>query len=825
MDAQALCFHCGLQVVPESRFSVEYEGVARRCCCAGCQAAAELVLAQGLGRFYEFRSGEGRTPGGGQRDWAAFDREASLRRWTHLAADGSRSVSLELEGIHCTACAWLIENSLRQLSGIIAINVNAALARAELRYEPGQAGLGQILRRIADLGYLGRPLSFTAADDEGGRERRLALLRLAVAGFGMMQVMTFAVSLYAGALQGIDQNLAQLMRLVSLIVATPVVLFAAQPFFVGAVNSLRARTLGMDVPVALSIGAAYLWSAWATLVGGGPVYFDSVVMFTFLLLLGRYIEMSLRHRSGLQQHALARLLPDSVLRLGSAQSERVTPDELAVGDRLRVLPGERIAADGVVEQGRSEVDESLITGESVPKMRGVGAQLTAGTLNLGAPLEYRVERVGPDSTLATVSRLLQKAQSDRPRFADQADRVAAWFVGAMLLLALCVGAYWLHLDPARAFSTVLAVLVVTCPCALSLATPAALAAATTRLARAGLLITRGSALERLAVADQVVFDKTGTLTRGQVRIEDVHLLDARCSRERALAISAALERCSTHPIALAFAQTAGPLKVMHIEVDTGRGVGGTIDGVPYRIGRWDYVRELCGAASRSIEPASGGPQMMVALADPHGVLAIFSLADALREDAPAAVVSLRRRGLTAIIASGDRAGVVASVAQGLGDIESHCALDAPAKVCLVSKLQRLGHTVLMVGDGVNDAPVLATADVSIAIGAGTDLAKVSADLVLMGERLAPIAEGIDVARRTRWIIRQNLVWAVIYNATAVPLAAAGLLQPWMAAIGMSMSSLLVVLNAMRLLHGSRLRTSAEQSEVSPEHESLGRAAA
>ena len=821
-EGQRRCFHCGVQGTPESRFCVEYAGVAQACCCAGCQAAAQLVLAQGLGRYYEFRSGEGKAPDASERDWAAFDREASVRRWTHLAADGSRSVSLQLEGIHCAACSWLIDNSLRQLSGVLAISVNAAGARAELRYDPNRIALGQILRRIGELGYLARPLSFTAADDEGGRERRMALLRLAVAGFGMMQVMTFAVSLYAGALQGMDQNLAQLMRLVSLIVATPVVLFAAQPFFLGAVHSLRARTLGMDVPVALSIGAAYLWSAWATLVAGGPVYFDSAVMFTFLLLLGRYIEMSLRHRCGLQQHALARLLPDSVLRLRGAQSERVMPDELLVGDRLRVLPGERIAADGVVEQGRGEVDESLITGESVPQVRGVGGQLTAGTLNLSAPLEYRVERVGPDSTLATVSRLLQKAQADRPRFADQADRVAAWFVGAMLLLALCVGVYWLGVEPARAFPIMLAVLVVTCPCALSLATPAALAAATTRLARTGLLITRGRALERLAVADRVVFDKTGTLTRGQVRIEDVHLLDSSWSRERALAISAALERYSKHPIAQAFAQIAGPTVVTNIETDTGRGVGGTIDGVPYRIGRWEYALELSGG---SVEPPSEGAQMLIALANPHGVLATFSLADGLREDAAAATSSLHHLGLTAIIASGDRAGVVTSVAQRLGDIESYCALDARAKVCLVSNLQGLGHTVLMVGDGVNDAPVLAAADVSIAIGGGTDLAKVSADLVLMGEHLAPIAEGIDVARRTRRIIRQNLLWAVIYNTTAVPLAAAGLLQPWMAAIGMSMSSLLVVLNAMRLLRGSKPRLSEEQSGAAAEPERLGGATA
>lgn len=798
MSSDTRCFHCGSVVAAGSPWQVRYRDVLQPCCCGGCQAAAELVLGQGLGRYYEFRSGESRTPDPQARDWTVFDREQSLRRYTRLEADGARTVSLQLEGLHCTACGWLIENSLRQMPGVLALAVQVPAERAELRFDPQRVCLSALLRRLSELGYVGRPLGFTAKDEDGRAERRRALLRLAVAGLGMMQVMTFAASLYAGALQGMDANLARLMQLVSMIVATPVVLFSAQPFFAGAWRSLRARTLGMDVPVAASIGAAYVWSVWSTLIGHGTVYFDSAVMFTFFLLCGRYIEMALRHRSGLQQHALARLLPDSVLRLKEGQSERVTPDELVAGDEVAVLPGERVAADGIVTQGESEFDESLLTGEAAPRRRGIGDALTAGTLNVSHPLQMRVLRVGPDSTLAAVSRLLVQAQMSRPHFADLADRVAAWFVAAVLLLAAGVAIHWLRVDPARAFPTVLAVLVVTCPCALSLATPAALAAATSRLARAGLLVTRGRALERLARADRVVFDKTGTLTVGQVRIRQVHVADGRCDVDRCLAIGAALERFSTHPIAAAFAHHAPAAGAVELEAEPGRGVGATIDGVRYRLGRQDFVTELC--AERAGMPAPVGSQQGgVLLADSRGVLAWFELTDALREDAGDTVAQLRQRGIEPLMASGDRAEVVAAIAQRLGAIPARSALDAAGKLACVRELQQSSHGVIMVGDGINDAPVLSGADVSIAVGSGTDLAKVSADLVLMGDRLMPIVEAVDTARRTRRIIRQNLLWAVVYNATAVPLAAAGLLQPWMASIGMSLSSLLVVLNATRLL--------------------------
>jgi P-type Cu2+ transporter len=806
------CFHCGSTAAATLR-TVGIDGAARSFCCAGCAAATGLIFAQGLERYYAFRTASDQAPRYEQRNWSIYDRDRALRSYTHVREDGERELSLQIDGMHCAACAWLLDNSLRQLDGIGDIQVNAGSARAEIRFDPTRVSLSRVLESIYALGYEPRPLSFTPGGPPWLAERRTALKRLAVAGFGMMQVMTYAVSLYAGAMQGIAPDLEQLLRFVSLLVSTPVVLYAAQPFFIAAWRGLRMRTLVMDLPVALSIAAAYLWSVWATLRGRGAVYFDSAVMFTFFLLLGRFVEMSLRNGFGLQQDAIARLLPESVLRITVTGEERVIPDELCAGDRVRILPGERVPADGEILCGRTEIDESMLTGEALPRGREAGEKLIAGTLNLSNAVDMRITRVGQDSTLAAVSRLLERARASRPHIAEAADAVAAWFVAGVLVLALIAALYWLHADAARAFPTVLAILVVTCPCALSLATPAALAAATTQLARTGLIVTRGRALETLARADCVVFDKTGTLTFGQPVLTELRLLRVGASRERCLAIAAALERYSGHPIARAFAKETSALFVGEVSYCTGMGIEGYVADQRYRVGRADFVLELCAAAAVAPELAQG--RSSVFLGDTAGLLAEFVLCDALRADARVTVRQLRNLGLEPLIASGDQAAVVAAISRQLDEPRSLGNLRAADKLTFVHSLQAQRHIVAMVGDGVNDAPVLAGADVSVAIGGGTDLAKVSADIVMLGEALAPLPAGIETARRCMRIIRQNIIWAVVYNAAAVPLAASGRLQPWMAAIGMSASSLLVTLNAMRLLRLSRSATTGSDLSLHP----------
>jgi len=795
------CFHCGAELPGDGGVSAAIQGERRRMCCAGCAAAAELIASQGLERFYQYRDAAPHSPAAAPSDWSVYERPAAQRRFCHLRPDGSCEFTVQLEGLRCAACVWLIENSLPRSPGVLEVSVNLAERRARLRFDPARTRMSSVLGALARLGYTPRPISWSGAAPPWQDERRAALRRLAVAGLGMMQIMSFAAALYAGALEGMTPAIEQLLRYVSLIVATPVVLYAAQPFFAAAARNLRARTLGMDLPVALSIGAAYVWSLYATLRGRGSVYFDSAVMFTFFLLLGRYIEMTLRHRAGQRQEALGRLLPEGVLRLRGGETLRVTPEELEPGDHMRVLPGERVAADGTIVAGTSELDDSLLTGESLPRPVRGGDEVSAGTLNLTGVLEVAISRIGADSTLAGISRLLERAQAERPAVAELADRVAGRFVGAVLIIAAVAGAWGWHTDPGRAFETVLAVLVVTCPCALSLATPAALAAASARLARVGLLVTRTRALAPLARADRIVFDKTGTLTRGRPRLEATTLLSARVDSERCLAIAGALESYSNHPLAHAFRQERLPRPALGaVAVSAGRGVAGELDGVTYRIGSAEYVLEGCRYAHALPRPVPG--RINVYLGDHCGPLAQFALADTLRADAALALGRLRGLGLTPQIASGDRSESVTECARQLGVDESQGVMNAAGKLYLVQQLQRAGHRVVVVGDGINDAPILAGADVSVAIGGGSDLARVSADLILLNENLGAIAEAVRTARLTVRVIAENLTWAVIYNLTAIPLAASGWLPPWTAALGMSLSSLLVVLNALRILPGA-----------------------
>jgi Cu2+-exporting ATPase len=615
-----------------------------------------------------------------------------------------------------------------------------------------------------------------------------------VAGIGMMQVMMYAVALWVGVFQDMDPGLEQLFRWVSMVVATPVALYAAFPFYAGAWRDIRSGRPGMDVPVSLAIGGAWLASSWHTVIGYGEVYFESVTMFTFFLLLGRYLEMSARHRAGDTHEALARLLPESARRRGTDGTwETVALRELRPGDVVSVRHGETLPADGRLVDSDARLDESMLTGEARPRTRQAGDAALAGSINLGDPLELRVERTGADTMVSSIGRLLDRAQSERPPVAISADVVARWFVVGVLCAAALTWVAWNIIDPARAFAVTLAVLVATCPCALSIATPAALTAATGFLARRGLLVTRAGALEKLARVDRVMFDKTGTLTHGQPRITKV-TARAGLSRDAALGIAAALESVSEHPIARAFMIAPPAGEVRHAKVSPGLGIEGDVTGRRWRLGRPAWAVALGGGCI----PEVHGEETVVCLADEQGLAATFQLADRLRTGTRTQLERLRELGLAVEIASGDSAEAVAPVAAAVGVADWRAGMTPQDKLALVRARQQSGATVAMIGDGVNDAPVLAGADVSVAMAAGTPLAQTSADMVLLGDSLAPLSEGVVHARRTLRIVRQNLAWAAGYNLTALPLAAVGIITPWMAALGMSASSLLVVLNALRL---------------------------
>jgi P-type Cu2+ transporter len=727
--------------------------------------------------------------------------EALHARWS-LDAGRHEHVVFVVEGMHCAGCARSIERAVGALPDVESVGVNVAMARVSVDWRgAGTTGLAQILAAVERSGFRPVPLAGEAASTRFNAERRSALKRVGFASLGMMQAMMYLGALYGAS--DIDVAMSTLMRVTGMAIVTPVLFYSGAPYLTGAWRDLANRRLGMDVPVALALLLAWLPSVVNVFRGSGEVYFDSVGMFIFFLSLGRYAEMSVRHRGLTSTEALARSLPAQVTRIGvDGVHERVNAAALRAGDHFLAPKGAVIAVDAVLDadtapDGGALLDESLLTGESAAARRRGQDRIRGGSINVGAPLTLVALAAVGDSTLASMVRLLERAQTERPRLARAADRAASWFVAAILVLAAITAAAWMFVDPLRAFGAVLAVLVVTCPCALSLATPAALTAATSRLARFGVLITHADAVEKLARIDTVILDKTGTLTEAGGAVLDTRLFSS-LDRASALSIAAALERGSAHPLATAL-RNHEVANVVATDVNevVGQGIEGTIDGSRWRIGQRRFAESCADGNVHTLVPEDAG-DATTWLGGPRGVAAAIDIGAPLRADARGAVDALRKLGLEVIIASGDGEAPVRQVARELGIERAHARCTPSRKIRLVRELRRKGRRVFAVGDGINDGPVLAAADVSCAMGTGSAIAQSAADLLLVHDGLEQLPRAIGVAREALAVMRQNLGWALAYNLAAVPLAAFGLISPWVAALGMSLSSLGVVLNARRL---------------------------
>jgi Cu2+-exporting ATPase len=734
---------------------------------------------------------------------AALDDPTEQSRFTtwRQAAGGERTAQshFQLSGLVCAACAGLIEAALRREPGVREATVNYASRRASVQWDPVATRPSQLVAAIEAAGYGAAPDLAEPARALRQRDERAALWRLFVAVFCMMQVMMYAAPAYVAAPGTLTPDLLRLLRWASWLLCLPVLLFSAGPMFRDAWQGLRRGQVRMDLPVVIGLAVAFAASSWSTFAPGDgsarEVYFDTVAMFVCFLLVSRYLALRASHRVAATLDAALAHQPTTVRRLDAAGLvELVALRALRIGDRVRVLAGEAFAADGTLVDGRTRVDEALLTGESRPVTKAPGDTALAGSLNVDAPVTQRVERLGADTRREGVIALMRDALTQRPPLLAAADRVARPFLWGVLLLAAAAGAVWSVIDPSRALWVAVSVLIVTCPCALSLAAPSALLAAAGALARRGVLVRRLEALEALAGVDTVVFDKTGTLTDDTLKLRSVRVVGACADLATLHAMAASLAAQSSHPLSRALAVTAPRHRVWTDVVEQpGYGLQGIApNGRSWRLGARDWV-----------DPAAdlGNDSAQVWFGDSKNACIAFSFDESLRPDARAAIDTLTLDGLAVALLSGDAPERVARVGARLGLRDAEGGATPERKLERITLVQQAGHRVAMVGDGLNDAPVVARADVSFAFTHGAAVTQATADFILLGTRVGDVVAARRVAQRAMRVLRQNLAWAATYNLVCVPLALAGLFPPWAAGLGMAVSSMGVVLNALRIGRG------------------------
>ncbi|MFT6988561.1 MAG: Cu2+-exporting ATPase [Paraglaciecola sp.] len=787
---QAKCFHCGLHIAPQINYHTKVLGKQQAFCCPGCSAVAEAIVNNGLEDYYHYRSEFAEKASENEEDilhkLKIFDDDSILQEFVESIDDASE-IQLTIGGINCAACGWLIEKQLAKLSGVLKVGVNVSARRASVTWNNQQLKLSQILNHVEKIGYHGKPFQPEQHEATFRQENKAFLKRLGLAGLMTMQVMMLNIGVFFDLFGHIDAQTKQYFNWLSLFLTTPVMIYSASEFYTSAIRGLRAHTFNMDVPIVLALGITYISGVFATAQNTGQTYFESLCMFVFLLLVSRYLEHSARYKAAQASANMLEYMPTTATLIEGEVLTPVLAKSLKVNQLVLVKSGELVPVDGIITQGQGQLDQAMLTGEFELVSKFTGDQVLAGSLNQLGTLTVKVSASLQHSTLNQISKLQTQAMSTKPRIANLADQFSQYFVVAVILIACISYFVWLQIDPSEALWVMVAVLIATCPCALGLATPSALSCAIANLNSKGVLLKRGDALEQLALVDWIGLDKTGTLTEGKFSLAqcinpseqpDIHLLE----------LAASIEQYSSHPIAKAFSHYGCAHTVTEFQSEMGKGVSGLIEGVLYKLGA---------AAFMDFQVPNNMQTCNVFLQSDGGIICGFLLTDKLRSHGNTLIDSLKTCSVHLI--SGDIAPIVKSVAKELG-INNWLAEQSPQdKLNRIKEAQAKQHVVLMVGDGINDGPVLAQADVSITLGAGSDLAKSSADIVLLDNELAKLQMIFIIASRCKTKIKQNIGWAIGYNLLILPLAVMGLLSPWMAVLGMSVSSLIVVVNSTRLL--------------------------
>jgi len=781
------CYHCGEDVPANTDFKVEILGDLRDMCCPGCETVAQTIVDSGLVSYYQYRTAPAEKADLVPEQLQAlihYDNDDVQAEFVRNSEDCSE-VTLSLEGVSCAACAWLIEKQVAANKGVLSIRVNTTTNRALLAWDKTETRLSELLASIHRLGYKAAPFEADKQEAAYHEQMKQYLYRLGIAGLATMQVMMLAVALYLEVFGDLEPEFKNYFRWVSLIFATPVMLYSALPFYINAWRSLRSRTLGMDVPVSIAMIFAYFASLVATVTEQGEVFFESISMFAFFLLVGRFLEMRARRKAAAASGNLLKLIPAIANKLNGDQ---VPVKTLKVGDQIRVLPGEHIPADGKILSGRVHIDESMLTGESLPVVKQVDDYVFAGTLNGEESFELEVTSSKADSMISNIVRLQDEAQLSKPKIAEIADVVARYFVAVILIVAAGTWFYWHSSRPDDAFWIMLSVLVATCPCALSLATPTALTCATSRMGNLGILLRKSHVFETLCKVNHLIVDKTGTLTHGDIEIDQVQLFGD-LSEQQVLAIAASLESHANHPIARAFKPYVDrTVKVDDVENVIGSGIFGSLDSKTVKIGSASYVLgDNQSAQANTVYLSVDGVHV-----------ANFVYRDPIRSETKEFIEKFQQSSVKVTLLTGDTKENAEIVASQIG-IEDVIAEAKPQDKLAYLKGTDEDDITMMIGDGINDAPTLAGAHLSVAMGGGADVAKASADMVLLGDCLDRILEARELAQQTRRIIKENLAWSLGYNLLILPLAVAGFVAPYFAVVGMSASSIIVISNSLRLL--------------------------
>ncbi|MFH4645002.1 heavy metal translocating P-type ATPase metal-binding domain-containing protein [Vibrio alginolyticus] len=780
------CYHCGEDVPANTDFKVEILGEIRDMCCPGCETVAQTIVDSGLVSYYQYRTAPAEKADLVPEQLQAlihYD-NADVQSEFVRNRENVSEVTLSLEGVSCAACAWLIEKQVSNTAGLVSIRVNTTTNRALLAWDKTQVRLSELLSVIHKLGYKAAPFEADKQEASYHRMMKQYLYRLGIAGLATMQVMMLAVALYLEVFGDLEPEFKSYFRWVSLIFATPVLLYSALPFYLNAWRSIKGRTLGMDVPVSIALIFAYVASLVATVTEQGEVFFESISMFTFFLLVGRFLEMRARRKAAAASGNLLKLIPAIATTL---DGDQIPVKTLKVGDRIRVLPGEHIPADGKVISGRIHIDESMLTGESVHVVKREGDIVYAGTLNGDESFELEVVSSKADSMISNIVRLQDEAQHSKPKIAEIADIVARYFVGVILIISAGTWFYWHQTKPDDAFWIMLSVLVATCPCALSLATPTALTCATSRMGNFGILLRKGHVFETLCKINHLVVDKTGTLTKGDIEICETKVLSDLPQKD-CLSLAAALEAHANHPIARSFTTfTNDDFIVSDVQNVIGSGIEGIWNGKIVKIGSAAFVQGKESGESQAVYLSVDGKHV-----------ASFYYRDPIRKESKAFIQRFADAGIKTTLLTGDSLSNAQPVANEIGIDHIVASAKPEDKLAYLKSLDENSIT-MMVGDGINDAPTLAGAHLSVAMGGGTDVAKASADMTLLGDNLEKLLEARLLALRTRKIIRENLAWSLGYNLLILPLAVAGLVAPYIAVVGMSASSIIVVSNSLRLL--------------------------